>query len=725
MTHIATTRMNRRSFLKAGAAVTGGLVVSLTLPLGTRPADAGTATADAARFSPNAFIRIDHQGIATLVMPMVEMGQGVYQGQAMLIAEELEIGLDQVRLEHAPADPAYINPLIGGQITGGSTTIRAMWLPLRQAGAVARTLLVQAAAARWGVDAAGCTARDGRVHDAAGGRSFGYGALVDDAARLPLPDAAAVALKDPADFRLIGRPLHRLDTADKVNGRAQFGIDARLPGMKIAAIAIAPVFGGRPAGLDEAAAKAVRGVHQVVTTDEAVAVIADHWWAAHKGLEAAAIRWDDGDHGSVGMADLRADLDAASRRPGAIARDEGGVEAALAGAAQRLEAVYELPFLAHAALEPMNCTVHVHDGACDIWVGTQIPGIARAVAAGILGIPAEKVVIHNHLIGGGFGRRLEADGIAHAVKIARQVSGPVKLVWSREEDIRHDVYRPYYYDRLQAGLDAGGRPVAWTHRVSGSSIMARFAPAAVVDGVDPDGVEGAAEPPYAFPAIRVEFQRVEPRHVPTGWWRGVGPTHNVFVVESFVDELAAAAGADPVAWRRSLLDANPRARAVLDRAAAASGWGGALPAGHGRGVALQYAFGSYLAMVAEVEVAADGGVRVHRLVVAVDCGRAVNPDQIRAQMEGGAIFGLTAALHGEITITDGRVVQGNFDTCLPMRIDEVPVVETHLIDSSEAPGGIGETATAAVSPAVTNAIFAATGKRLRRLPIDPAALKRV
>ncbi|TSD83030.1 xanthine dehydrogenase family protein molybdopterin-binding subunit [Mycobacterium sp. KBS0706] len=711
--------LDRRGFLKIGAAIGGGLALTVALPPALLPA---LAAAEAAGFAPNAFIRIDPQGLVTLVMPSAEMGQGIYTAEAMLLAEELEVGLDQVRIEHSPpSDALYANPLIGAQLTGGSTSVRGFWTPLRQAGAVARTLLIAAAAKQWGVDPSTLKAQLGKVTD--GKRSLGYGELADAAAALPAPDPKSVALKDPKDFTIIGKPAKRLDSPSKVNGTAEFGIDTKLPGMKIAAIAISPVLGGKPKTVDEAAAMAVKGVRQVVKTDESVAVVADHMGAAKKGLEAAAIQWDDGPNATVNSADLIRQLEEESKKPGAVARNEGDTEKALAGAAQRLEAIYQVPFLAHAAMEPMNCTVHVRKDSCEIWVGTQVPTMAQAVAAEVAGLPKEEVQVHNHLIGGGFGRRLEVDGIARAVAVAKQVDGPVKVVYSREEDIQHDMYRPHYYDRFSAGLDAQGKPVAWTHRIAGSSIMARYFPAGFKDGVDADAVEAAAEPPYAFPAIRVEYVRVEPQGVPTSWWRGVGPTHNVFVVESFIDELAAAAKQDPVEYRKALLGHNPRALAALTLAAEKAGWGTPMPKGHGRGVMVQFAFGSYVAMVAEVEVAGDGSIKVHRLVCAVDCGLAVNPDTIEAQVQGGSLFGLTAALHGNITFANGRVEQANFDTYLPMRIDEVPVIEAHLIKSAEAPGGIGETATAAVSPAVANAIFAATGKRLRSLPFDTDLLK--
>jgi isoquinoline 1-oxidoreductase beta subunit len=716
-------RLDRRDFLKAGAALGGGLVIRLALPLALRPAWAAAASPG---FAPNAFIRIDRQGVVTLVMPMVEMGQGTYTALPMLLAEELEVGLDQVRLEHAPPNDAlYANSLLHIQTTGLSASIRAFWTPLRQAGAVGRTLLIAAASKRWDVDPSTCRAQHGVVLHSASERRLGYGELADAAAALPVPAPDSVSLKDPKDFILIGTPAKRLDTPDKVNGRAQFGIDVKVPKMKIAAIAISPVFGGKPKSVNEAAARAVRGVRQVVRIDEAVAVVADHMWAAKKGLKAAAIEWDDGPNATVSSADIVRQLEDASKQPGVVARNEGDAQKTLAGAAQRIDAIYQAPFLAHAAMEPMNCTVQVRKDGCELWVGTQAPTLTQAMVAGITGLPKDAIRIHNQLLGGGFGRRLDVDGSVLAVKIAQHVDGPVKVVWSREEDIQHDMYRPYYYDRLSAGLSADGKPVAWTHRVAGSSIVARYIPPLFKNGFDFDAVEGAAEPPYAFPNIHVDYVRVEPPGIPTAFWRGVGPTHNVFVVESFIDELAAAAKQDAVAYRKALLGHNPRALGVLNLATEKAGWGASLPARRGRGVSVQYAFGTYLSQVAEVEVAADGSIKVHRIVCAVDCGFVVNPDTIAAQMEGGSLFGLTAALYGAITLKNGRVEQGNFNNYRPMRIDEAPVIETHLIKSTEAPGGIGEAATAAVGPAVANAIFAATGKRIRTLPIDAQQLKAV
>jgi len=714
-------RFGRRGFLVVGGALTGGLVIKLTVPIAFRPpwaAEAGPS------FNPNAFIRINRQGVVTLVVPMVEMGQGTYTALPMLLAEELEVALDQVRLEHAPPNDAlYANPVLHFQSTGMSSSIRAFWTPLRQAGAVGRTLLIEAAANRWGVDPGTCRAQQGVVLHTTSARRLPYGDLVDAAAMLRVPATDSVKLKDAQDFTLIGTPAKRLDTPDKVNGRAQFGIDVRVPNMKIAALAISPVFGGRPKSVNEAAARIVKGVRQVVRIDNAVAVVGDHMWAAQKGLIAAAIQWDDGPLATINTTDIIRELEEASKQPGVVARSEGDAQEALAGAAQRIDAIYQVPFLAHAAMEPMNCAVHVRKDGCDLWVGTQVPTRTQALVAEITGLPKDAVKLHNQLLGGGFGRRLEADGSVLAVKIAQHVDGPVKVVWSREEDIQHDMYRPYYYDRLSAGLDASGKPVAWTHRVAGSSIYARYLPQIFKNGLDPDAVEGAAEPPYDLPNIHVDYVRVEPPGIPTAFWRGVGPTHNVFVVESFIDELAAAAKQDPVAYRKALLGHNPRVLRVLELATEKAGWGQALPAGWGRGVSLQFAFDTYLSQVAEVEVAFDGSIRVHRIVCAVDCGIAINPDTITAQVEGGALFGLTAVLYGNITLKSGRVEQSNFHDYPSIRIHEAPHIETHLVRSAAPPGGFGEAPTAAVAPAVTNAIFAASGKRIRTLPIGTVLLR--
>ena len=577
--------------------------MSLRLPF----ADGHAEAAGVDRFAPNAFIRIDGDGQVVLVMPYVEMGQGTYTSIPMLIAEELEVDLKQVRLEHAPPDEKrYGNPLLGGvQATGDSNAVRASWQPLREAGAVARTMLVAAAAQRWNVDPAACRAQAGEVLHPPTGRRAAYGELAADAARMPVPNS--VALKRPQDFKLIGTPAKRLDTPAKVNGTAVYGIDVRPPGVKIATLAQSPVFGGRVKRVDDAAARAVNGVRQIVRLDDAVAVVADHMGAAKKGLAALVIEWDDGLHAGLDTKAIVDQLEQATLGPGAVAQNVGDVGKAMAGAATRVEAIYQLPFLAHAAMEPMNCTVHVRKDGCEVWVGNQAIARAQATAAKTTGLRLDQVVVHNHLIGGGFGRRLEVDGVTRAVEIAMQVDGPVKVVWTREEDIQHDMYRPYWFDRIAAGLDANGKPVAWDHRFAGPSIIARYLPPAFNNGLDPDTTEGAIDLAYALPNMHVEYVRAEPPGIPTAFWRSVGPSHNVFVVESFMDELAAAARQDAVAYRRALLDQSPRARAVLDLAAEKAGWGQPLPAGTGRGVALQHVFATWMAQVAEVEVAKDGG----------------------------------------------------------------------------------------------------------------------
>jgi isoquinoline 1-oxidoreductase subunit beta len=713
---LATTGLSRRKFLQAGATAGGGLVLSLRLPFATGEAEA------AGSFAPNAFVSIEPDGQIVLTMPYVEMGQGTYTAIPMLIAEELGVDLKQVRLEHAPPnEKLYANPLLGVQATGNSNAIRGAWQPLRQAGATAKTMLVAAAAKRWNVDPASCRAQNGEVLHAPTGRSIKYGELAADAARMPVPES--VVLKRPEDFKLIGTPVKRLDTPAKVNGTAIYGIDVRPPGVKIATLAQSPVFGGRVKNVDDKAAKAVKGVRQIVRLDDAVAVVADHMGAAKKGLAALVIEWDDGPHAKLNTEMIVDELQKATLNPGPVAQNIGNVDTAVASAVTKVEATYQVPFLAHAAMEPMNCTVHVRKDGCEVWVGSQALARAQATAAKTTGLPSDQVVVHNHLLGGGFGRRLDVDGVTRAVQIAMQVDGPVKVVWTREEDIQHDMYRPYWLDRISAGLDEKGMPVAWKNRFAGSSVIARWLPPGFNNGLDPDTTEGAIDLTYDLPNLRVEYLRVEPPGIPTAFWRSVGPSHNVFVTESFMDELAAAAKQDPVAYRLALLDKTPRAKAVLALAAEKAGWGQPLPQRVGRGVSLQFVFATYLAQVAEVEVSKDGAVRVRRVVCAVDCGTAVNPDTVQAQIQSAIIFGITAALYGQITLKDGRVEQTNFDTYQMLRMNEAPAIEVYIVQNSEPPGGMGEAGTSAIVPAVTNAIFAATGKRLRKLPVDTAALK--
>jgi len=734
MTHSIT----RRHFLQVGAALGGGLLISFDLT-GCKRSDeraeppsekaVGAAATKASNKAPglaqNAFIKIGRDGLVTLIVHKVEMGQGTFTSMPMLLAEELEVDLSKVTLEQAPANNSlYSDPMLGGQVTGGSTSVRAAWKPLREAGATARAVLVKAAAQVWQVEPDTCTAKNGAVLHAATGRTLHYGELVDAAAKLDPP--AVIRLKKTEEFTLIGTPHKRLDSAAKVNGTALFGIDAKLPGMLVATVAASPVPGGKLAGANDKAAMAVKGVRQVLKLDNAVAVVADHMWAAKQGLAALAPTWNDGPNAAVTVDGIRTMMNEAAKNTGAIAENKGEAMKALApeGGGRKLDAVYEVPFLAHATMEPMNCTVDLRADGCDLYVGTQVPSFAQGAAAKIAGLPVEKVRVHNFYLGGGFGRRLEVDNVVQAVSFAKLVKAPVKFIWSREEDIQHDMYRPYYIDHISARLGKDGKPAAWFHRVTGSSIMARFAPGAMKGGVDPDAVEGARELQYTIPAMRVEFVQHEPP-LPTAFWRGVGPTHNVFVVESFMDELALAAGQDPVAYRRSLLDKSPRMLGVLNLVAEKSGWTTKMkpmPGRRvGRGVSAQFAFGTYMAQVAEVSVGADGEVKVHRVVCALDCGQVINPDTVVAQMEGGIVFGLTAALWSEITLDKGRVAQSNFGDYRMMRMNEAPHVEVHIVASHDDPGGIGEPGTAAIAPAVANAIAAATGKRIRKLPIAASA----
>jgi isoquinoline 1-oxidoreductase subunit beta len=706
----------RRALLQIGVAAAGGVLVGFE----ARGAADGAARHGAdSVFAPNAFIRIDGHGKITLIMPQVEMGQGIYTGLAMVLAEELDAAYDQVVLEAAPPnEKLYANPLFGLQATGGSNSMRAFWTPLRKAAAATRSLLVQAAARTWKVDASSCSTDSSTVIHAASGRKLSYAMLAVTAQAGTVP--ADPPLKTVQQFKLIGKPLKRLDTPDKVNGAAAFGIDALPAGVKFAALAASPVFGGSVQQVDDRAAKAIPGVRQVVVLNNLVAVVGDHTWAALRGLAALQIVWNEGAHANLEQAQIWDQIAAASNASGAVAKSLGDADQGLTQG-QKLEAVYRLPFLAHAPMEPVNCTVHVRPDGCEIWTGTQVAARAQAITAKVCNLPVDKVILHNHLIGGGFGRRLEVDMIEKAVRVAGQVDGPVKVTWSREEDIQQDAYRPVYYDRLAASV-SDGKINGWHHRVTAASILARWLPPAFQKGVDGDAMDSAVDIPYDIPNLRVEYVRDEPPGVPTGFWRGVGPNNNVFAIESFFDELAAASHKDPVAFRRDLLQGNPRLRAVLDLVASKAGWGSPLPPRpgqrSGRGIAAQTAFASFIATVAEVDVDSDGEVRVRRIVSAVDTGIAVNPDSVIAQLQGGLIFGLTAALYGSITISKGRVQQTNFNDYRMLRMDQAPLIEVHLLQSDAPPGGIGETGTTAAPPAVGNAIYAATGIRLRQLPID-------
>lgn len=726
--------ITRRQVVLVSAAIGGALVLGVALRRPRRPASGGAALSggSAGAGALNAFVRIEPSGRISFVMPKVEMGQGTYTSLPMLIAEELEVDLDAVTVEAAPprpqvygfaVDPSAPEGIEWDQSTGTSLSIIQCWTPLRQAGATARVMLIEAAARRWRVPPESCHAQRGEVIHAPTARRLSYGELATAAAALPQPPPPQ--LKAAKDFRLIGRATPRRDTPSKVDGSAQFGIDARPPHAKVALLALSPVAGGSIAEpLASDAALAVRGVSQVVNESELVAVVADDTWAAMKGMKALAPRWNDGAHATVEQATIVSELEAAVRENGVVAATRGDAAQGSAHARRHHEAVYHQPFLAHATLEPMNCTIDWRDGECEIWTGTQ--ACDRAVAQlAALGLKPEQIRLHSHLIGGGFGRRLEVDGIVLAARIARHVAGPVRVLWSREEDIQHDRYRPYYVDRLSASLDAHGTPVLWRHTIAGAGLWALYyGEATLAKGVDLDAVSAATDGAdanliYPFANLEVRFVRRDPPGVPLGWWRGVGATRGVFAVESFVDELAHTVQQDPVSYRRALLK-EPRARAVLDLAADRAGWGTPLPPGGGRGISIQFAFGSYLAQVAEVSVTPQGEVRVERVTCAIDCGQVVNPDGVRAQLEGGVTFGVSAALGNEITIARGRVQQSNFDNFPSLRMASAPRVEVHMVASGESPGGVGETGTACAAAALCNAIYAATGKRVRTLPVSRA-----
>ncbi|WFU51186.1 xanthine dehydrogenase family protein molybdopterin-binding subunit [Sinorhizobium terangae] len=593
---------------------------------------------------------------------------------------------------------------------------------MRKAGAAARIMLVNAAARGWGVAPETCSAEAGHVVHAASGRRAAYGSLIRAAASEAVPQE--MPLKPASSFKLIGQSVRRLDSPEKVNGTAKFGIDARPQGVSYAAIAICPHFGGKLRAVEDGPAMAVKGVKQVVRIEDTVAVVADNTGAARKALAALSIEWEPGPNGTLSLVDLEKRAEEAIDGNALPHINEGDIAKAEAEHGPALEFVYRLPILTHSAMEPMNCTLHVRSDGCDVWVGTQVMGRARQAVADVTGLPLEKVVVHNHLLGGGFGRRLDVDGIILAAKIAKQVEGPVKVTWSREEDIRRDCYRYLNYSKVTATLGADGMPASWRHRVIGPAVMARWLPAFTRDGIDLDIMAGA-ETPYAIPNKYTDFVRHEaPEGMLTGNWRGVGATRNLPAIEGGIDELAHAAGVDPLEYRRRLLQHKPRLLAALDLAAEKAGWATALPPGKGRGIALSEDFGSFAAMISEMSVGEDGSLKTERIICAVDCGQVINPDTVEAQIQSGIIYGLSAALYGRITVQNGAVVEGNFDDSPVLRINETPKIEVHIVPSSEAPGGIGEVGTPGVAPSLLNAIFVATGKRLRSLPIDHNELRR-
>ena len=675
-------------------------------------------------FALNPFVSIADDGTVIVTVNKSEMGQGVYTSLPMLVAEELGCELEGVRVEPAPVDPVYNHTMFPFQVTGGSTSISSEWIRMRRAGAEAREKLIAVAAAAWNVDRSACRAEDGAVIGP-GNERIGYGQLAREAASMPVP--GDISLKDPSVFTVVGTARRRLDSPEKVNGRAIFGIDAAIPGMLTSVIARPPIFGAKAKSYNAEKALAVPGVREVVSTESGVAVVADAFWPANLGRRALQVEWDQGPLSHLSTVEMREDYAARARTPGIVARKTGEAEASFAGALTHVEAEYEIPYLAHAPMEPLNCLVDLRDDECEIWTGTQFQTVDREAAARVAGLDAEKVRIHTTLLGGGFGRRAnpQSDFVVEAVQVAKAVGKPVKVIWTREDDIKSGYYRPMAYHRMKAALDPAGNLVAWKHTLVSQSIMKKspFEGLMMGDAIDETSVEGAKDLPYDIPHVLVDLHTTEVP-VPVQWWRSVGHSHTAFAVETFMDEVALHAGRDPYEFRRTLLAGDPRRRGVLDLAAEKAGWGRVLPEGRAQGIAIHGSFGSFVAQVAEVSVDPDGRVRVHRVVCAIDCGMIVNPLTIEAQMEGAIVMGLSAALYGEITLKDGRVEQGNFTDYPILRIDEMPVVDVHIVPSKDAPGGTGEPGVPPVAPALSNAVFAATGKRVRRLPIRREELKK-
>ncbi|MGP8439103.1 molybdopterin cofactor-binding domain-containing protein [Paraburkholderia fungorum] len=723
-------RPSRRTFLKAA-----GAVAAVGLTIGFEWAGTGrralAATMPDATFAPNAFLRVAPDNSVTVIAKHVEMGQGAYTGIATIVAEELDANWQDVRVESAPADAKRYANLAFGTIqgTGGSSAMANSWMQLREAGAKARAMLVSAAAAQWQVPTSELTTLDGSVHHAATNRTATYGSLASAAARLPVPDT--VALKSPKDFRLIGQQVPRVDVPAKTNGTAQFTLDVTFPGMLVALLQRPPLFGATVKSFDASAAKAVPGVVSVVQVPGGVAVVAKGFWAAKQGRDALKIEWDDSAAEKRSSDAIMAEYRQLAEQPGASARKDGDATQAIAGAAKKISATYTFPYLAHAPMEPLDAVVKLTADSCEIWAGDQFQTVDQGNAARTAGLDPQQVKIHTLYAGGSFGRRANtrSDYIVEAVSIAKALGAngtPVKLQWTREDDIHGGLYRPMYFHKLDAGLTADGKLVGWRHRIVGQSILAGtpFASVMVKNGIDSTSVEGAANVAYAIPNLSVELTTTQ-TGVPVLWWRVVGSSHTAFAVEAFIDEAAHAAGKDPFAFRRDLLAHEPRMRGVLELAAQKAGWDPAkpLPKGRGRGIAVAEAFKTFVAQVAEVSVDKDGNVKVERVVCAVDCGTPINPDVIAAQMEGGIGFGLGAALHSAITLKDGKVEQNNFDGYQVLRFAEMPKVEVHIVQSGEAPTGVGEPGVAPVGPAVANAIFAATGRRIQSLPFPVAAEK--
>ena len=707
----------RRQFLQVAAIAGGGFAIGFSNL--ARAAAAGAGSAD---FVPNAFVRIGGDSSVTVLIKHLEMGQGVSTGLPTLVAEELDADWAQIRFEGAPANASLYNNLLWGaaQGTGGSTAIANSYEQLRKAGATARAMLVAAAADEWKVPADSITVSKGVVAHKATNRKASFGQLAAKAATQPVP--ADVKLKDPKNFQYIGKRVARKDSKPKTNGSAQFTIDVKLPDMLTAVVAHSPLFGGKVKSFDATKAKAIKGVVEVVQVPSGVAVLANDFWAAKQGRDALTVVWDDSVANKLGSAEILAQYKELAQKPGLVARKDGDADKALAGAAKKLEATFEFPYLAHAAMEPLDCVVKLDKDSCEIWNGEQLQTPDQFAVAKLTGLKPGQIKFNMLYAGGSFGRRAnpQADYILEAVSIAKAINGrvPVKMIWTREDDMRAGFYRPAYFHRIAAGLDAQGNLIGWQHRIVGQSILAgtMFEGMMVKDGVDGTSVEGASNLPYQIPNMLVDLHTPK-IGVPVLWWRSVGSTHTAFSTETFIDELAAAAGKDAVEFRRALLAKHPRHLGVLNLAAQKAGWGKPLAKGKGRGIAVHESFNTVVAQVAEVSVKPDGTLCVDRVVCAVDCGVAVNPDVITAQMEGGIGFGLSAALYGAITLKEGRVEQSNFHEYRPLRINEMPKVEVHIVASSEKPTGVGEPGVPLIAPAVANAIFSATGKRLRNLPL--------
>jgi isoquinoline 1-oxidoreductase subunit beta len=706
--------LNRRTFLKTTTAVGGGLMIGSYLAL-----DGSDDLLAAGSFEPNIWIKINSDDTVRIMLSQLEMGQGVMTSMPMLVAEELDMDWAKIKTEWTPADAKYGNPNFGGQqLTAGSNSVRGMWKILRGAGATARAMIVTAAAQTWNVPENSLTTAKGVVLHKASSRRATYGSLVDKAAALPVPKD--VKLKDPKNFTLMGKDIPRLDIPEKVNGSAVFGMDVKLPGLMTARVARSAVFGGKVKTFNDAKAKAVPGVKHVVQISNGVAVVADNYYSATRGIQALEVTWDDGPNAALTSADIIRKYAELAQKPGKEARKQGDADAVLSSSAKKFERVFEAPFLAHATMEPMNATADVKADSCDVYVPTQGQTACHMAAIAASGLPMQKVKIHTTYLGGGFGRRGEADYVTEAVEISKAVKAPVKVIWSREDDMQHDFYRPISYARMSGAVDASGKPTVFTQHLVQQSLMKRLG-SLPPNGVDFISVDGSATLQYDIPNIKVEYTEQDPG-IPYGFWRSVGASFQGFAVEAFVDELASTAGKDPYQFRHDLLAKAPRHRAALDLAAEKAGWGKPLPQGRARGIAMMEAFGSILAQVTEVSVDAKGAVKVHRVVCTVDCGWVINPDTIRQQMEGGIVYGLSAALKGEITIDRGRVVQRHFNDYQVVRHQEMPVIEVHIVPSVEEPGGIGEPSTALAAGSLVNAIYAATGKRIYKLPVRPEML---